>query len=160
MSIYGWIVWLAAFAGILFVGHYIRQHPEQFPTASETTTSQTTASRTTATPTDPTADAIRAFKIKRFSITKTGRGKNTVAVGTFTFENTGGRAIKDVQLRCDYAGENGTIIASSSSTISEPFQPHSVRTIQNLNLGVVRPRIEQSDCEVTGLSLVSSAKGL
>jgi hypothetical protein len=154
MSIYGWIIWLAAFAGILLAGHYIHQHPEQFATAS-----QTTASQTAATPIDPTTDAIRAFKIKQFSITKTGRGKNTVAVGTFTFENRGGRAVKDVQLRCDHAGENGTIIASSSPTISEPFEAHSVRTIRNLNLGVVRVQIAQSDCEVTGLSLVSSTKG-
>jgi len=153
MSIYGWIVWLAAFAGILLAGHYIHQHPEQFATAS-----QTTASQTAATPSDPTTDAIRAFKIKQFSITKTGRG-NTVAVGAFTFENRGSRAVKDVQLRCNHAGENGTIIASSSPTISEKFQAHSVRTIRNLNLGVVRPQIAQSDCEVVGLSLVSSAKG-
>jgi hypothetical protein len=148
MSIHGWIIWLAAFAGILLAGHYIHQHPEQFATASHTA----------ATPNDPTTDAIRAFKIKQFSITKTGRG-NTVAVGAFTFENRGSRDVKDVQLRCNHAGENGTIIASSSPTISEEFQAHSVRTIRNLNLGVVRPKIAQSDCEVIGLSLVSPAKG-
>ena len=159
MSIHGWIVWLAAFASILLAGRYIHQHPEQFATASQTMASQAIASQTAATPSDPTTDAIRAFKIKQFSITKTGRGKNTVAVGTFTFENRGGRAVKDVQLRCDHAGENGTIIASSSPTISEEFQAHSVHTIRNLNLGVVRPQIEQSDCEVIGLGLVSSAKG-
>ena len=102
----------------------------------------------------------RAFKIKQFSITETGRGKNAVAVGTFTLENRGDRAVKDVQLRCDHVGERGTIIGSSSLTISEVFQAHSVRTIRNLNMGAVRSQIAQSDCEVIGLSLVSPAKGL
>lgn len=67
----------------------------------------------------------------------------------------GSRDVKDVQLHCNHAGENGTIVASSSPTISEVFQAHCVRTIRNLNMGVIRPKIEQSDCEVSGLSLVS-----
>lgn len=149
MSVRGWIIWLAAVASIFFVGHYIRQHPEQFATAS-----QTAASQTAATQSDPTADAIRALKIKQFSITKTGRG-NTIAVGAFAFENRGSRDVKDVQLHCNHAGENGAIIASSSPTIYEVFQAHSARTIRNVNMGVVRSKIEQSDCEVIGLSLVS-----
>jgi hypothetical protein len=149
MSIRGWIIWLAAFAGIFFAGRYIHQHPEQFATAS-----QVTAPQTAATPSDPIVDAMREFKIKQFSITKTGRGKNTMAVGTFTFENGGGRAVTDVRLRCDHAGESGTIIATSSPTISEVFEAHSVRTIRNFNMGVVRSLIEKSDCEIVGISLV------
>jgi hypothetical protein len=134
-----WI--LAGLVAIGFAGQYIGTHPDQFGQS--------------APPLMTTKEFRDPLILKKIDVTKTGLG-GTVAVGTFTIENSGDDDVKDIRIACSYSGESGTIIDMSNSIIFEKFKAHSTRIIRELNLGFVHPQATKTSCHIAGSTQIGA----
>ena len=72
----------------------------------------------------------------------------------FTIQNKGAKAIKDIEITCEHAGNSGTKIDSNRRTIYEVIKARSKRRFPNFSMGFVHSQAVRYGCSITDFKVV------
>jgi hypothetical protein len=79
-------------------------------------------------------------------------GFGSVAEVDLTLTNTTMVTLKDAVIRCEFAGESGTVIARVERTAFRNIEPGKPLRIRDLNFGFVAQEARRMSCAVVGVS--------
>ena len=101
---------------------------------------------------DPHDVAMQALNIKHWDWNKGGFG--AVMFIDITFENTGKRDVKDIELTCTHSGNSGTVIDSNKRVIYDTVPAGKTKTITHFDMGFVHEQAVKSHCDITDLTVI------
>jgi hypothetical protein len=78
----------------------------------------------------------------------------TVMEADFTVRNPTDFQFKDFTIKCTHSAPSGTAIDSNTETIYEVVEPHSKRSIKNVNMGFIHTQAARSVCVITNLTVI------
>ena len=104
---------------------------------------------------EPSASKSNGTTIGDLSLAFTWRkdGFDSIMMATFTIENKGTQAVKDLEITCTHRANSGTVIDHNTRTIYEKVNAGSKKTIANFNMGFIDSQATKSGCSITDFKI-------
>lgn len=104
---------------------------------------------TTVQPPSEKAVAMANLSIKKLNWHK--GGFDNVMMVDVTFQNSGEKDVKDVELTCEHYSNSGTRIDSNRKTVYEIVPANKTKRVREFNMGFIHSQAAQTDCKITNL---------